>query len=372
MPAAVNAAAFSNSARRPAGSYPGSANQSEAHRGGNVGRQRIDSFFTSNFCESMPSVRIMFIVELVERPQRAFAYAVHITDAGAFQQIEAIGFPASRGGTNPVITIETDEGDTRIPPVLAILERCGFTPSSRALTPIKTNFSEFGIIRTKTFSHAEVDGAPLLRLVPKGPYQQFAEYCYPTVRDMPPTPLTLEEKLPFMRKMLGDDESGWRIKADARLKKSTQMGSLGVLHVFLVGPLLKEKFEAANLRGLVLTPVRYDKPAKAVRQLWQFGNSLKMPPCLLPRLTQMGEDFTPERERDGAVWDEGGYYPQILTFYRAAVESLLPIDVAVTQEKVGDHGGFLHREIIVSQRFRQLLLNERIHNVGYVPVRLVD
>ena len=48
----------------------------------------------------------------------------------------------------------------------------------------------------------------------------------------------------------------------------------------------------------------------------------------------------------------------------------MPFDVAVTQEKVGSHGGFMHREIVVSQRFRQFLLAERIHNVGYVPVHL--
>ena len=175
----------------------------------------------------------------------------------------------------------------------------------------------------------------------------------------------------WLYECLGNDDEGWRVMARKGLSKSRHMGSLYSIRALILSSELKGKLEESDLKGLNFIPLRYDMPEKAPRQLWQFGHKVKMPVCLLPRLTQSGDDFH-ENDMDGAIWDENGYRPEELRFRRREVEAMGAFDMATTREKIGEHRGFHRSEIIVTQRFRKVLDDMKINAVDYIPVRLAD
>ena len=170
----------------------------------------------------------------------------------------------------------------------------------------------------------------------------------------------------------GGDDHGWIAKADKRLqKKAMEIGHFDCFEGLLLGPRLHELLMQSGLAGLDFIPVQYDHPERATRQLWQFGHKVVLPGCLLPRQGVHGLDYL-EGDQTGAYWDEGGYEPQELRFHRREVEALGEFDVARTKEKIGINSGHYRAEVIVSQRFREVLEKAGIKTIDYVPVRLVD
>lgn len=139
----------------------------------------------------------------------------------------------------------------------------------------------------------------------------------------------------------------------------------------LFGNELKQHLENSGLRGLSFMPVRYDKPERAARQLWQIAQNNKMPPCLLPRLTQSGFDFKDGAKTD-AKWYDEGYSPVELKFRRKSVDAMQLFDVATTIEKVGSNPGYMHTQVIVTQRFREVMKKAKVKGINYFPVRLLD
>lgn len=70
-------------------------------------------------------------------------------------------------------------------------------------------------------------------------------------------------------------------------------------------------------------------------------------------------------------WYDGGYRPPEMTFRRGEVEALGQFDVALTREVVGSFPRWYRPEVIVTQRFRQVLRKMKNADVGFNPVHLV-
>lgn len=296
---------------------------------------------------------------------RPYASSVWLTDLAAVRAVEAMGFKDVYG-TGRVIEVRAPEDDSRIAEIFSILARFGFFPCKRAAAPVATNQTEFCVRKCRVYSPEEVADAELLRLRSK-PHFQMARENYPRGgHEMEP-----EAWRKWCYECLGNDDEGWRVMARKGLSKRRHLGGLYTFAAVILSSELKAKLEKSDLKGLNFIPVRYDKSEKAPRQFWQFGHKMKMPTCLLPRLTQWGEEWK-ENHLDGAIWDENGYKPEELRFNRTEVEAMGEFDVATTREKIGEHRGFYRSEIIVTQRFRKVLNEMKINAVDYIPVRLAE
>ena len=106
-------------------------------------------------------------------------------------------------------------------------------------------------------------------------------------------------------------------------------------------------------------------------RLWALRSKNLMPPCLLPRVTTDGaiSDDTDCLER---LWDDAGVVPPELAFKKAEVKKMGHFDIALTREWVGTRKELYHPEIIISQKFRSVLMKHKIPGCTYTPVRLVD
>lgn len=300
----------------------------------------------------MPTVELEFSIEHVSQKQPAFASRVNLADLHDFWRIADLGFrdrmEVGQGNSGGRLKIRVDENDPRLSLILKILSEHGYHPSKRASTTVSEREHSFSIQKYRNYSEAEICAAPLLMLRPRFCKDVMANYFG------------------------GDDDHGWIAKADKRLeKKKLEIGHFDSFEAILLGQRLHDLLEQSRLAGLDFMPVRYDHPEKAARQLWQFGHKIVMPPCLLPRQGVDRLDYV-EGEPNGAYWDDAGYVPPELRFRRDAVEAMGDFDVARTREKVGFHAGHYRSEVIVSQRFREVLEKAKITTIDYVPVRLVD
>jgi hypothetical protein len=298
----------------------------------------------------MPAVTVEFAVEHAKEVTPPYANGVTLTSLRDFWKIVDMGFPETRGvGKGKPLgnaEIRCSESDPRVDAILKIFAKHGYFPAKNVA---KFGSNEFTIIRRRTYRPDEIAEAELLRAHPNFPYFTMADW------------------IPG-----GNDETGWTGEANARLKKKLSFGHFDSLEVMLFSAELKERLEAERLAGLTFVPIRYDKPSRAARQLWQVAQNTKMPPCLLPRFTQLAEPFT-EESRDGAFWlESGGYCPVELRFHRREVAAMGEFDVATTREKAGANFNMMHTDVIVSHRFRQVMADAKVKGIEYFPVRLVD
>lgn len=276
---------------------------------------------------------------------------VYLPSLADFWRIVDLGFvdrmQVGSGNSGGRVKIETDVDDPRLTTVFDILSSHGYRPSKRAQTTVAGREHEFAVIRRRTYNENEIAAAPLLMLRPRFCDDVMANYYG------------------------GDDDQGWIAKADKRLEKEKlEIGHFDSFEAILLGAALHDQLLSADLAGLDFIPVRYDHPERAARQLWQFGHKVKMPVCLLPRQGVDRLDYV-EGERNGSYWDDGGCVPPELRFRRSEVEAMGHFDVARTREKIGFHGGHYRSEVIVSQRFREVLEKAEIKTIHYVPVRLI-
>jgi hypothetical protein len=297
----------------------------------------------------MPKSYSEFTVECVEKPQRPFAHCVHLTDVGGFWELVELGFVELRGvpkgKCGGQVDIQVDIEDSRLGQALQILERSGFRPSAHLIVPPTAKEHEFVMLRHRVYSSAELGAARLLRLVPR--------FCQDEIADW----------------IGGSDDHGWIVEAKAKGKR-LQIGHFDSFEGILVGPELKATLEKEGLKGVNFLPAAYDKPSPSLRQLWQFGHKVLMPPCLLPRQDDDG-NVVKESDNGGRYWDDGGYVPQELVFGEKEIAGMPRWDMAVTREKIGFHPGHYRSEVIVSQRFREVLLGAGIKTIGYAPVKVV-
>lgn len=163
------------------------------------------------------------------------------------------------------------------------------------------------------------------------------------------------------------------LKANSRLKNKLVFGNVEHTRVFYASQEGREHLDRQNLIGIAWDPVVFDQPEKAAKQLFGLRSSITMPKCLTRIVDTRGTDVATLAESEIVVrqWDNGEHFPAEMSFRRSEVEALGKFDVALPQEVVGGFPRWYHPEVIVSQRFRQVLLKMKNTSVGFNPVHLV-
>lgn len=155
--------------------------------------------------------------------------------------------------------------------------------------------------------------------------------------------------------------------AGAKWKKRVGYAWPGRLPRF-VNDDFKNELVAENLLGLTFLPVLWDYPKKAKGNFWQISSDIAMPACLLPVIN------VPQTRQPWTTYDDGGHFPQELVFRQSEVKAIEPFDVALTSPEEAIHCGpnSWTRNVIVSQRFRQVLNKLKVTNAELVPVHFVS
>jgi hypothetical protein len=298
----------------------------------------------------MPSVSVEFKIKHVPERERNWATTVDFSHLKDFWRIADLGFvdeyKVGRGNPGGLLCVRAEPNDPRLSAAFEILSKHGYHPCKRRIATPKAKEYEFEIRMHRKYSGEEISAAPLLTLKPTGD-DIMASWCG------------------------GNDDQGWIAEGGRFHKKKLELGHFDSFEGLLLGPRLRKLLNDSDLMGLEFIPVRYDHPEKGCRELWQFGRKIEMPKCYLPRQDNDGSDFV-EGISHAAYWDDAGYFPPELRFVREEVEALGPFDMARTKEKAGNNREYSRSEVIVSQRFREVLEKAKITSIDYVPVRLID
>lgn len=162
------------------------------------------------------------------------------------------------------------------------------------------------------------------------------------------------------------------LRADERLKKKLTFASEEVTNVFYASEEGRGFLDAQELVGLCWEPAVFDRPEKAARMLYRLQSSIVLPPALTRIVDGRERDLpgVPLVECLDRDWDTGGYRPPEIHYRRKDVEALGHFDVALTREMVGSMPDRYRQDVIVSQRFRKVLMKLKNTSVGYNPVHL--
>jgi hypothetical protein len=181
------------------------------------------------------------------------------------------------------------------------------------------------------------------------------------------------DKLAWIAEFAENRDGVHVLKATARLKNKLVFGNVEHTRVFYANEEGRAHLDHQKLNGIAWEPVVFDHSEKAAKELFRLRSSIMMPKCLTPIVDGRNIDITtlPEAEVHSRDWYDRGYRPPEMSFRRSDVEALGKFDVALTQEVVGGSPRWYHPEVIVSQRFRQVLLKMKNTSVGFNPVHLV-
>lgn len=213
----------------------------------------------------------------------------------------------------------------------------------------------------------------------------FREYEERDVRDLPYVVVHCKRRIGDSRDPLQTDDEQYLAKANNRLKAHWKYGSLGFHTAYAMSRRLKELLEQEPMRGFLPHLVLFDKPEKAAKELWQPWSEVVMPPCLLPLVDNLGEPTTSDGLADpieytdrprypgrGVHYEGGPYIPEELCYSATEVAALGEFDVAIARERVGNFKRGAFRPLIISQRFRKVLKQEKLSGMQYNPVRLCN
>lgn len=291
----------------------------------------------------MPQVDVSYTVEWSEGPKACYnSSRIYVWNNDLFESLGLLGLktnvPFASTATGVFYKIKADETDPIHAKVWGL-------------------FREHGI---------ELDKVPgfcpsRIRLYKENEYGQF-EFLSLRPAGIPSIALFAENK------------NGTHVLyANERLKNKLAFASEEVTRVFYASDVGRDYLDAQKLVGIMWEPAAFDHPEKAAKKLHRLRSSITMPKCLTPIVDGRYIEITtlPEAEVQSRDWYDGGYRPPEMTFRRHEVEALGQFDVALTQEVVGGFPRWYHPEVIVSQRFRQVLLKMKNTSVGFNPVHLV-
>jgi len=268
-----------------------------------------------------------------------------------FETLAALS-PLTKPGLNPDYRVLVfDVTDPNLQVALEIVE------SLTGLIPLKGKLDRhqrknwFFCKIERVHNRKDITQAPLLQLLAK------KEVAYPAPTHHPESFVLL---------------------ADAKLKNSKWHYGYADVHVApLCDDQLRNQLAAENLRGLLFDSVGYSPPEKAhYRTLWRMTSSIQMPRLRTPLVDSDGKPFVGPLTNDetclGCYADDGIASPAILRFSREEVADLGAFDAAVTQERIGSWDTSAYRNVIVSQRFRQVFEQLKIPGAEFLPVCLED
>jgi len=278
---------------------------------------------------------------------------VYIYDDEAFDQICELGFQVDTEN-NRIDLLNVNESDPRLITVIRILESLGQHQCKRAIVPRGLWSTHYTIQKRREHAPQDIVNADLLRInvsAGSGRMGDICQFCPPDVRH-------------FYYK-----NGSPVVKMNARLKNKKDFGHLDMCNQFVCSERLRDTLDKAGFNGLFFEEVQYEDDTKVSKRLFHIRSQTVLPNALTPRQNGLGED-TGFNETQGICWDDGGYGLPELKYARADIESLPAWDIAMTNEVVG---GYMcqRRELIVTQRFRQFMKENKVGGANYIPVHVV-
>ncbi|MBK8036916.1 MAG: hypothetical protein IPK22_07230 [Verrucomicrobiaceae bacterium] len=290
----------------------------------------------------MPTVKVSYTIEWATSPKASYTGRYYVSNLDLFLALADLGVtsnvPFTDSAKSVFYRIEADETDPIHDKVSALFRAHGIDLDT---------LTKFHGYRSRHYEKTEYDQFEFLSLRP--------------------------EKLAWIAEFAENRGGVHVLKANDRLKNKLAFGSVEQSRVFYASDEGREHLSGLNLTGIDWEPVVFDHPEKAAKGLFRLCSSVTMPKCLTPIVDSGYTDVTtlPEAEVQDRQWYNGGYLPAEMSFRRNEVEALGQFDVAITQELVGGFPRWYHPEVIVSQRFRQVLLKMKNKTAGFNPVHLV-
>lgn len=286
-----------------------------------------------------------------------------------FDEIVRLGVhdPTESNVANGWLRVCVSANDVRLGELLAIAARAGCVPAETLEVKPEDYGRKFEILRVRIYKRKDIISAPLLRMFQKATGGIIAKGFHPGN----PLQLKGDALRAYVAQQYGNQDNGWTLDSTYRGNLKVHVGALDLRGVFLCDDDGKSILEDEELKRLAFREARYDAERKGNRRLWFLSSEIVMPKCLTRRCDQK-YNVCNTNDVDGAMWVDGQYLVAELTFSREEVESLEGFDVAYTRERVGPHSSLMHSELIVSQRFREVLERRKLATVGFVPVRIVE
>lgn len=258
----------------------------------------------------------------------------------------------SKGGNDRFLIIECAENSPELEQVLETIHSdAGLVPQRDAL---HWRTDEFTIEKRKIFGKKDVEESMLLHLQP-------AKQC-------------LEVKLNDQL----EDES-LDLPRQKKLERLTVAANAFAGGPFVISESCREQLQRSGLRGLSYLPVTVDGHS-ASPPLYRLSSDVSLPRCNIPLRTvdtvtnENGEiEFVPFT----GDYSRGCYFGIFLALcdgwqlsYRSSdLPSLEDFDIAVTTERIGCSNRAF-REIVVSQRFREFVLNQGWRWCKFKPIEI--
>lgn len=234
--------------------------------------------------------------------------------------------------------------------VEAIEERCGFSPNNTGVILPENRGKEYWLKKERTFSKKEINEAEYLAL---WSFASLADIKDPTYEEF------VQEHY-VMKK---------------RKNNKYPLGLLGQFQYMCVTTEMKKVLQSKDIIGLNL-----ENKITNSNDLWSFWSDLRTPRCLLPYVDQNSRvianpndlsDFL-ENKFQCRQFLDGGYTPFQFQFESSELKKMGRFDIAMTQERLGSTGLYMrHRVPIISQKFRQILLDLKVKKLEFDPVKLV-
>jgi hypothetical protein len=289
----------------------------------------------------MPHVNVYYTIEWSKSEKESLSTICYVSDEALFLSISSLGLttnrPYAREENYVRYRIEADETDPIHAKVWELFRQHGIDLD---------RVPGFRPSRIRTYEKKEYDTFEFLCLRPAG---------IPNIA------------------LLAENRNGTHILcADGRLKKKLTLAHEEVTKVFYASDEGRGFLDAQELVGLCWEPAVFDRPEKAARMLYRLQSSIILPPALTRIVDVRERDLTgvPLAECLDRDWDTGGYRPPEIHYRRKDVEALGHFDVALTREMVGSMPDRYRQDVIVSQRFRKVLMKLKNTSVGYNPVHL--
>ena len=291
----------------------------------------------------MPKVTTSYYIEWSRSKQNACATIVFVSDANLFRKIAETGLVTSKPFAPEadycIYSVQLDENDPIHGKVWQIFREHGIDLDS---------VPGFLPNRVRTYTEKELDC-----------YQLFA---------LRPT------KGPYIANFDGPEDKPDVLMVDKLQNNKQEFSFIPQSRVFYASAPARDHLNAQNLIGLEWVDAVFDRPEKVIKPLFRLRSSVTMPKCLTRLIDDWGNDagIPAAGYSGGRDWDNGGYRPPEMTFRRSEVAALGKFDVALSQEVVGLLAKWYRPEVIISQRFRQILSRMKHTTVGFNPVNLVE
>jgi hypothetical protein len=289
----------------------------------------------------MPKVSVYYTVEWSPSSKDSISTICYLSNRSLFLDLGSIGVvtnkPFSPSEKYVRYRIEADENDSIHEQVREVFRRHGIDLNT---------VPGFRPSRIRTYEKKEYDTFEFLCLRPAG--------------------------IPNIALFAENRDGTHVLYANERLKKKLTFASEELTRVFYASEEGRGYLDAQNLVGLCWEPAVFDRPEKAVRKLFRLRSSVILPPALTRIVDGRDRDVThvPLTEGGDRDWDSGGYRPPEIHYRRKDLDELGEFDVAVTTEMIGGMPQWYHPDVIVSPRFRKILMKMKNTSVGYNPVHL--